>query len=186
MRYASTMAPDPANIEHRPLGLRFITEIVNEARSADDWARIAGAHGGREFASRAYWADAVAGAVAELRAVFAEDDPQRAARALNGILERAPLTIELAALDDGRWAVRPRIPSESDAAATLLALSAFALGQWLSERQRTAWGVCTAERCDRVFIDEGRRAPQRFCSTGCATRTRVAAHRRQRAGTTNG
>jgi len=45
-------------------------------------------------------------------------------------------------------------------------------------------GTCDAERCDRAWVDTSRNARRRFCSTGCANRTHVAAHRaRQRSGT---
>ena len=44
-------------------------------------------------------------------------------------------------------------------------------------------GTCDAERCGRAWVDTSRNARRRFCSTACANRTHVAAHRaRQRAG----
>lgn len=42
-------------------------------------------------------------------------------------------------------------------------------------------GTCDAARCDRAWVDTSRNARRRFCSTTCANRTHVAAHRaRQR------
>lgn len=41
-------------------------------------------------------------------------------------------------------------------------------------------GTCDAERCDRAWVDTSRNARRRFCSTGCANRTHVAAHRARR------
>lgn len=44
-------------------------------------------------------------------------------------------------------------------------------------------GTCDADGCDRAWVDTSRNARRRFCSTACANRTHVAAHRaRQRDG----
>ncbi|MGW1991554.1 CGNR zinc finger domain-containing protein [Embleya sp. NPDC001921] len=51
-----------------------------------------------------------------------------------------------------------------------------------SERGTCAWGQCAAPDCADYFIDTGRRAPQRYRTTRCATRVRVATHRANRAG----
>jgi len=42
-------------------------------------------------------------------------------------------------------------------------------------------GVCTAPRCDRVYVDSSRNGGRRFCSTACQNRVKAAAFRaRQR------
>jgi predicted RNA-binding Zn ribbon-like protein len=38
-------------------------------------------------------------------------------------------------------------------------------------------GVCTAPRCDRVYVDTSRNATRRFCSTACQNRVKAAAFR---------
>ncbi|RRQ72609.1 hypothetical protein CQW39_31230 [Streptomyces griseofuscus] len=76
-----------------------------------------------------------------------------------------------------RPACTPRPPHHRDPARWLLSTDALALARWLGERGYCAWGRCAAPGCDRCFIDTGRRAPQRYCSTRCGTRVRVAAHR---------
>jgi predicted RNA-binding Zn ribbon-like protein len=38
-------------------------------------------------------------------------------------------------------------------------------------------GVCTAPRCDRVFVDTSRNATRRFCSTSCQNRIKAASFR---------
>jgi predicted RNA-binding Zn ribbon-like protein len=44
-------------------------------------------------------------------------------------------------------------------------------------------GVCTAPRCDRVYVDVSRNGTRRFCSTSCQNRVKAAAFRaRQAAG----
>ncbi|MDA2804022.1 CGNR zinc finger domain-containing protein [Nocardiopsis suaedae] len=41
-------------------------------------------------------------------------------------------------------------------------------------------GICSAERCDRVFADTSRNGTRRFCSTACQNRTKAAAFRARR------
>jgi predicted RNA-binding Zn ribbon-like protein len=38
-------------------------------------------------------------------------------------------------------------------------------------------GVCTADRCDRVFVDTSKNGTRRFCSTACQNRIKAAAFR---------
>jgi predicted RNA-binding Zn ribbon-like protein len=38
-------------------------------------------------------------------------------------------------------------------------------------------GVCTAPRCDRVYVDVSRNGMRRFCSTACQNRVKAAAFR---------
>ena len=41
-------------------------------------------------------------------------------------------------------------------------------------------GVCTAPRCDRVYVDTSRNATRRFCSASCQNRVKTAAFRARR------
>lgn len=178
MPVRAAFATDPT----RPLGLRFLADAINAPDLPAAWPQLATAHGAPELAqltTDAHAGDAatLASAVAALRAVFREQDPHAAARALNALMASDPAPTALAELPDGRWALRPALTTAPSAAQALTRLGAFALAGWLAERGRCAWGACAAATCDNVFIDEGRRAPQRFCSTTCATRTRVAQHR---------
>jgi len=59
----------------------------------------------------------------------------------------------------------------------LASSSALALATLLAERQAVPGGVCAARSCQAVFLDTGSGSPRRYCSTRCATRERVAAHR---------
>ena len=38
-------------------------------------------------------------------------------------------------------------------------------------------GVCTAPRCDRVYVDTSRNGTRRYCSTACQNRVKAAAFR---------
>ncbi|MEJ8645586.1 CGNR zinc finger domain-containing protein [Streptomyces sp. MS1.HAVA.3] len=61
-----------------------------------------------------------------------------------------------------------------------LASGALALAHLVTEYGRIAWGACAAEGCGRFFLATGPGSVRRYCSTSCATRARVAAHRRRR------
>ena len=50
---------------------------------------------------------------------------------------------------------------------------AVALGTDMYDRL----GVCTASRCDRVYVDSSRNGTRRFCSTSCQNRVKAAAFR---------
>ena len=171
-------SPTQRSGRERPLGLRFTVDLANAADPAAEWADTATAHGSRSLALATVDAATLEAAVHRVRGVLASPSPGAAAAAVNALLAAAPAATELTELDDGRWAVRPHLPAGVPAAESYLAVAAFALAEWFAERGRPAWGICAAAECELAFIDEGRRAPQRFCSTACATRTRVAAHRR--------
>ncbi len=42
-------------------------------------------------------------------------------------------------------------------------------------------GVCTADRCDRVYVDTSKNGTRRFCSTTCQNRIKAAAFRARQA-----
>lgn len=173
----------------RPLGLRFVVDVTNEpwrnhdaARTTERWAALCAEHGDAGLGEAPVQGPALRDAVAEVRTLLATTEPQAAASGLNAALASTAAPPELVQLPDGRWATRPTLPDDASAALVYRTLAAAALANWFAERGRPAWGHCAAARCENVFIDEGRRAPQRFCSPTCATRTRVAAHRRGTAG----
>ncbi|WP_052442347.1 CGNR zinc finger domain-containing protein [Streptacidiphilus neutrinimicus] len=134
-----------------------------------------------------------------LAAVLDLDDVDDAADAVNALLDRYPFRPRLVRLPRRPWAVHARTPQDAgpvdartpqDAGPVharapqdaglihwLVSTAALALALWLGERGRCAWGRCAAPGCARYFIDAGRRAPQRYRSTRCGTRLRVAAHR---------
>ncbi|WP_309235278.1 CGNR zinc finger domain-containing protein [Streptomyces sp. TRM64462] len=61
------------------------------------------------------------------------------------------------------------------------ALTAAARNWRAAAAARTPGGVCGASGCGRVYLALGSGVPQRYCSRRCATRVRVAAHRRAKA-----
>ncbi|GAA2083329.1 hypothetical protein GCM10009801_43710 [Streptomyces albiaxialis] len=126
-------------------------------------------------------AAALRAAVARLRArVLAEPDTDRAARALNALLEECGARPRLSRHDGHAWHLHVDRADDAGWADWFTASSAHALARLLSERGRVAWGVCAADGCARVFLDDGPGTRRRYCSPACASRARVAAHRRRR------
>ncbi|WP_162958228.1 CGNR zinc finger domain-containing protein [Nocardia yunnanensis] len=158
----------------------------SDRAAADDQNRgthtppVLGAHGAPERYLRAA-PDEIRPAAARIAGIFDLDEPAAAAHAINALLAAYPARPMLVQFPGRPWSMHSRPPETADPEYWLLAKAALALGLWLSDRGRCAWGRCAAGECGRYFIDTGRRQPQKFCSTPCATRTRVAAHRQRRA-----
>lgn len=169
--------------DQNPRGLYFLADLANAVRTGaddDDVRRILRAHRAPDRYSCADPAE-IRPAAIRIAAILDLDSPDAAAQAINALLAAYPARPTLVLFPGRPWSMHSRPPEEADPEYWLLAKAALALGLWLSDRGRCAWGRCAAPDCARYFIDTGRRQPQRFCTTTCATRTRVAAHRQRRA-----
>jgi predicted RNA-binding Zn ribbon-like protein len=115
----------------------------------------------------------------ELRDVFAAVDRgsvDAAAHLVNGMLARTGARPALERHDEEPWHLHfhsaDGSPVSSWAASCATGL-AVVLGGELYDRL----GLCTAPRCDRVFIDTSRNGTRRYCSTSCQNRVKTAAFR---------
>ena len=70
-----------------------------------------------------------------------------------------------------------RMLGSPDEAAGWLAELATAVAMLLGSDEVERLRRCEATRCEDVFLDSTRNRTQRFCSTACQNRTKVAAHR---------
>jgi predicted RNA-binding Zn ribbon-like protein len=68
-------------------------------------------------------------------------------------------------------------PPEAGLVDRIRATTAFALAMLVSEYGVTRHGRCAADGCAKVFADTSRNAARRYCSSACANRSAVAAHR---------
>lgn len=118
----------------------------------------------------------------ELRAVFDAvhaGDVDAAARRVNELLARTGARPQLDRHDGEPWHLHFHGSTDSLAqgwAAGCVTGLAVVLGTELSKRL----GVCTAARCDRVYVDVSRNGTRRFCSTSCQNRVKAAAFRARR------
>ncbi|MEU2390902.1 CGNR zinc finger domain-containing protein [Streptomyces sp. NPDC007369] len=112
--------------------------------------------------------------------LLAEPDEDRAAEALNALFAQYATRPRLTRHDGHPWHLHVDRGDEDGWGEWFLASGALALAQLLTEHGRTAWGACAAAGCGRLFLGGGPGSARRYCSGTCATRERVAAHRRRR------
>ncbi|HEY2508550.1 MAG TPA: CGNR zinc finger domain-containing protein [Streptosporangiaceae bacterium] len=119
---------------------------------------------------------------AQLRAVFDAVDAghvDAAAKQVNALLAATGAHPQLDRHDGEPWHLHfhGRTDSLADGWAAGCATGlAVVLGTDLYDRL----GVCTAPRCDRVYVDVSRNGTRRFCSTACQNRVKAAAFRARR------
>ncbi|WP_245996972.1 CGNR zinc finger domain-containing protein [Streptomyces armeniacus] len=116
-----------------------------------------------------------------LREVFAAHDADAAAAVLNRLLRAHTGQLRLTS-HEGRTPWHPHLDTDDDAAwdEWFLASSCMALTVLVWDHQRPPGGVCASPGCRNVFLTQGSGPERRYCSRRCATRERVAAHRRAR------
>lgn len=116
---------------------------------------------------------------ARLRDVFdanAAGDADRAARWVNELLAETGARPALDRHDGEEWHLHFHGRDDSMAvgwAAGCATGLAVVVGSSLHGRL----GVCSADRCDRVYVDTSRNGSRRFCSTACQNRVKAAAFR---------
>ncbi len=117
-----------------------------------------------------------------LRSVFDSadrGDVDAAALTLNALLAETGARPELEKHDGEPWHMHFHGSTDSPAvgwAAGCATGLAIVLGTEMYDRL----GVCTAPRCDRVYVDVSRNGTRRFCSTTCQNRVKSAAFRARR------
>lgn len=118
------------------------------------------------------WAD-------RLRTVFDAPDLDAAAAAVNDLLAQVRVQPHLSDHDGERWHLHYSPPS-ADVVERVRATTTFALAMLVSEYGVDRHGRCAATGCARVYADTSRNAARRYCSSACANRSAVAAHRARR------
>ena len=114
-----------------------------------------------------------------LRSVFdsiERGDVDDAAITLNALLEETGARPHLYRHDGEPWHLHFRGGADTVAegwAAGCATGLAIVLGTDMYDRL----GVCTAPRCDRVYVDVSRNGTRRFCSTACQNRVKAATFR---------
>jgi predicted RNA-binding Zn ribbon-like protein len=114
-----------------------------------------------------------------LRAVFdtvAEGRIDTAARQVNALLAQTGAHPQLDRHDGEPWHLHFH-GTEDSMVTGWAAGCATGLAVVLGSDLRGRLGVCTAGRCDRVYVDTSRNGTRRFCSTSCQNRVKAAAFR---------
>lgn len=179
-----TTAPHPVG-STRALAERT-TDLLNALTEEDvDPERIAALfteHGERDPALTPEDVRALREVAVELRQILAAPTLDQAARHVNVLLARETHPPRLTDHEGTHpWHLHVDSDDEAPWDEWFVASTGLFLARLISERQRRPGGVCAAHACDRVFVDTAHGGARRFCSRRCATRARVAAHRRAHA-----
>ncbi|MEV6912760.1 CGNR zinc finger domain-containing protein [Amycolatopsis sp. NPDC051071] len=138
------------------------------------------AHGETDVLLRPADVTSLQEAASELCEVFAARDAAKAAEVLNRLLARYAHPPRLTDHGSGfGWHLHVDAADDGPWGAWLVTSSALALAVLLADRQAAPGGLCAASGCGKPFAHLGGGSPRRYCSTRCATRERVAAHRRK-------
>jgi predicted RNA-binding Zn ribbon-like protein len=178
---------------HTDVAVRVAVALVNLLTPGEDRGRgyqppedderttavgaVLRASGGRE----ATWEEAaeLCFVAAELRGVFEAVSTgaiDAAAARVNEMLIRTGARPELERHDGQSWHLHFHAADNSlpnGWAAGCATSLAVVLGGSHSDRL----GVCTAPRCDRVYVDTSRNGTRRYCSTSCQNRVKTAVFR---------
>ncbi|MEV0372363.1 CGNR zinc finger domain-containing protein [Streptomyces sp. NPDC050636] len=125
-------------------------------------------------------ADGLRTAAHRVARILAETDTDRAAHAINALLAECGARPHLSRHGGHSWHLHVDRGEDAGWADWFLASSALALAQILTEYGRVPWGECAASRCATLYLGTGPGSARRYCSTACASRERVAAHRRRK------
>ena len=115
-----------------------------------------------------------------LRPVFtavAADNVDDAAHRVNDMLAATGAHPVLERHDGEPWHIHFHPSDETSLAESWAAGCATGLAIVLGGDLYDRLGVCTAPRCDRVYVDTSRNGSRRFCSTACQNRVKAAAFR---------
>ena len=119
-------------------------------------------------------ADYASGANTLYDALSGLPDVDRAVGLINGLLTETKAAPQLTRRDGAPWHLHFGSPDE---ARGWLAEFATAVAMLLGSDDVQRLRQCEAARCDDLFLDTTRNRAQRFCSTACQNRSKVAAHR---------
>lgn len=128
-------------------------------------------------------ADEFSAVAARLRLVFAAvavRNIDEAAHKINDMLTETGAHPELERHDGEPWHVHFHATGPG-LARSWAAGCATGLAIVLGGEHYDRLGVCTAPRCDRVYVDTSRNGSKRFCSTACQNRVKAGAFRGRRA-----
>jgi len=118
-------------------------------------------------------------AALRLREVFAAATVDEAADRLNRLLGSGCGPVRLTSHGGHTpWHLHLDRHDEAPWAEWFLASSCMTLAVLLWDRQLPPGGVCASSACENVYVTSTSGTPRRYCSARCATRERVAAHRR--------
>jgi predicted RNA-binding Zn ribbon-like protein len=122
---------------------------------------------------------------AQLYEVFSAKGVATAAKLLNTMFAKHASVPRLTSHANTSWHIHVDSSDHASWAEWFASSSALALAVLLAEKQHNPGGVCASKVCGRPFIDTGKGGGRLYCSPRCATRERVAMHRKAHAQLSN-
>jgi predicted RNA-binding Zn ribbon-like protein len=119
---------------------------------------------------------ALAERVREIVTASSSGDAASAARMVNDLLEEFGTAPRLDPARGGGWTLHFHGRDTSLVVGWGAGIAA-GLGMAIGSDFAGRLGVCSADPCDRVYIDTSPNLGKRFCSTRCQSRVKAAAHR---------
>ncbi len=170
------------------VSLNGAAALVNTARSRVDG--LTTIEDLDEFVLTWQWSGSRTRDVTELAAVRAlrprlqriwEVDEDDAVEIVNGLLREHHALPQLVEHDGWSYHVHAT-PQDAPLAARMAVEAAMAFVDVIRGRALDRLRSCAADDCQDVHVDLSKNRSRRFCSTGCANRTNVAAYRARKAG----
>lgn len=152
-----------------PQGEKRIAAITEALAAASDSVRGITAPEAEELAE-------VATAVRAVFTATAGGDVDSAAEQVNALLDTTGAQPRLERHGGQSWHLHYH-GTAGTLAAQWAGTCAAGLAVVLGSDHRDRLGVCTAPRCDRVYVDTSHNGTRRFCSTACQNRVKTAAFR---------
>lgn len=169
-----------------PRGLGWATSLANAQEALDEQlidlatGFFVTDHPGHRAAASLTSADTkrLRATARALRHVFESEDEDAAVRQLNDVLASSGARPEITRHDELGWHLH-HAAEGARASDLIAATAAMALATLICDAGTERLGFCAAAGCDQAFIDLSKNGRKRYCSSRCATRESVAAHRRR-------
>ncbi len=118
----------------------------------------------------------------ELRPIFEasdDGDEEQVVGLVNTLLSKYPVSPHIAGHDAESWHLHVA-ERGSSVSALITAECIMGLAMLVVDFGPTRLGVCSADKCDNVFVDTSPNQSRRYCSDRCSSRANVAAYRARR------
>ncbi len=118
----------------------------------------------------------------ELRPIFEASDAgneEQVVGLVNTLLSKYPVSPHIAGHDAESWHLHVA-ERGSSVSALITAECIMGLAMLVVDFGPTRLGVCSADKCDNVFVDTSPNQSRRYCSDRCSSRANVAAYRARR------
>ena len=116
-----------------------------------------------------------------VRPLFGEPDPARQITVVNALLAGATTSVRVS-MHDGNAPHLHYITGTDDPVERISAAIAGGLAVAVCGAGGSRLGRCSREGCRVVYVDTSRNGRRHYCSTACANRVNVAAHRARGSG----